>query len=200
MENMSEAVTFWLDNKISSGIKVAEVGRQALVAYREKFYVVEGGAAHMKGSKPLHYSKTSLPTIWKKALRGISTPPDDPTDHQEQEILPATIMNKKERAKMTLSTSPTSVPQEQTPACEKNLPTPPRHLPPLKKPVATKPPASTQTVIPANCPYCNSKHELPLEKGKNGRAFFVACSKCAMEFAVRFVPVTIFQAQVAAFK
>lgn len=57
-----------------------------------------------------------------------------------------------------------------------------------------------QSVVVANCPYCNHKHELTLDKGKNGKPFFVACVRCAVEFAVRYVPVTVYQAQVAAFK
>ena len=42
---MDETITFWLDNKISSGFKVAEIGSQSLVSYRDKYYVVVGGAA-----------------------------------------------------------------------------------------------------------------------------------------------------------
>jgi hypothetical protein len=54
--------------------------------------------------------------------------------------------------------------------------------------------------VAACCPECRFKHELPLEKGKNGRPFFVACAKCKAEFAVRFVPVMVYQAQVAGFR
>jgi transposase-like protein len=52
----------------------------------------------------------------------------------------------------------------------------------------------------ANCPYCNARHEIQVEKGKNGKPFFMACSKCKSEFAVRFVPVAMYQAQVAGFR
>lgn len=58
----------------------------------------------------------------------------------------------------------------------------------------------TQAVVGATCPYCQHKQDIPFEKGKNGKPFFVACSRCTTEFAVRFVPVTMYQAQVAAFK
>ena len=78
------------------------------------------------------------------------------------------------------------------------------------KPVATatkksatadlKPVKIIQTVVAATCPYCSHKQDLPFEKGKNGKPFFVACVRCSTEFAVRFVPVTMYQAQVAAFK
>src|SRR6185369_269432 len=52
---------------------------------------------------------------------------------------------------------------------------------PVKKP-ESKP--AGQTVVVAGCPYCSHKHELALEKGKNGKAFFVECSRCNREFAV----------------
>ena len=68
---------------------------------------------------------------------------------------------------------------------------------PVKK-IDAKPVA--QTMVAAQCPYCGQKHEIPVEKGRNGRPFFVTCTKCTVDFAVRFVPVTLFQAQVAAFK
>ena len=48
---MSEPVQFWLDNKMSAGIKVAAIANQTLVVYREKFYVVEKDAAHSRGGK-----------------------------------------------------------------------------------------------------------------------------------------------------
>jgi hypothetical protein len=51
--SMEEAITFWLDNKICSGFKVAEIDRQTLVSYRDKFYLVENGAARMNGVRPL---------------------------------------------------------------------------------------------------------------------------------------------------
>ncbi|HIJ82062.1 MAG TPA: hypothetical protein HPP76_10190, partial [Desulfuromonadales bacterium] len=71
-----------------------------------------------------------------------------------------------------------------------------------KKSVAAevKPVKIIQTVVAATCPYCSHKQDLPFEKGKNGKPFFVACVRCSTEFAVRFVPVTMYQAQVAAFK
>lgn len=200
---MEEVVTFWLDNKISSGVKVAEIGPQMLVLYRDKYYLVEGGAARMKGVRPLHFSRSSLPTIWKKALRGILPPAAAaPTVHPEDEYLPATTSIKKERPKMKKSVTTETEPSEA--------------LPEIKLPVQSeagsvaKPASKTikkteakplpQSVVLASCPYCNHKHELALEKGKNGKPFFVACARCTVEFAVRYVPVTVYQAQVAAFK
>ena len=37
------------------------------------------------------------------------------------------------------------------------------------------------------------------EKGKSGKPFLLVCSKCNGDFAVRFVEVTIYQAEVAGF-
>lgn len=199
---MEEAVTFWLDNKISSGFKVAEIGSQMLVSYRDKYYVVEGGAAKMKGVRPLHFSKSSLPTIWKKAIKGILPPVAAPVVHQEDDYLPATTSIKKERPTMkksvpTETESSETLPEIKPPVRAEAAPETKPAPKPVKKAEAKPLP---QSVVVANCPYCNHKHELALDKGKNGKPFFVACAKCTAEFAVRYVPVTMYQAQVAAFK
>ncbi|MBW4054865.1 MAG: hypothetical protein HIU83_05595 [Proteobacteria bacterium] len=193
---MEEAITFWLDNKICSGFKVAEIGRQTLVSYRDKYYLVENGAARMNGVRPLHYSKTSMPTIWKKAMKGIMPPTATVIEHPEDENLPATTSTKKERTTMQKNhTAPSELAEEQ-----------PQVIKPVqaasKRAVAAelKPFKIIQTVVAATCPYCNHKQDLPFEKGKNGKPFFAACVRCSTEFAVRFVPVTMYQAQVAAFK
>lgn len=193
---MEEAITFWLDNKICSGFKAAEIGRQTLVSYRDKFYLVENGAARMKGVKPLHYSKTSMPPLWKKAMKGIIPPSVALIDHPEDENLPVTTSTKRERTAMQKSTtSPSDLPEDQ-PQVFKAAPASP------KKSAATdlKPVKIIQAVVAATCPYCNHKQDLPFEKGKNGKPFFVVCVRCSTEFGVRFVPVTMYQAQVAAFK
>ncbi|MEI6215157.1 MAG: hypothetical protein WCP10_13720 [Desulfuromonadales bacterium] len=192
---MDEAITFWLDNKVSTGIKVTEIGLQMLVVYRDKFYVVENGAALMKGGRALYYSKTSLPGLWKKAQRGILPPPAADETVSPDDYLPVAISKRRERTKMP-STSE-AVQQDNSP----NIKTPqaPRQSAASKK-SGVKPVATTQTGVTAGCPYCNCKHELSIEKGKNGKAFLVTCLKCSGEFGVRFVPTTVFQAQVAAFK
>ncbi len=193
---MEETITFWLDNKICSGFKIAEIGSQALVLYRDKYYIIVGGAARMNGVRPLHYSKTSMPLLWKKALRGILPPPVAVTEDAEDEFLPITTSPKKERKPMqkdmTVSEFTEAVPLAARPA------------PAAAKKSATatdvKPVKISQATIAATCPYCSHKQDLPFEKGKNGKPFFVACVRCSSEFAVRFVPVTLYQAQVAAFK
>ena len=195
---MEETITFWLDNKICSGFKIAEIGSQALVLYRDKYYIVVGGAARMNGVRPLHYSKTSMPLLWKKALRGILPPPPVAvTEETEDEFLPITTSLKKERKPMQKdSTVSESEFSEAAPVAAKPAPA-------AAKKSATadvKPVKISQAVVAATCPYCSHKQDLPFEKGKNGKPFFVACVRCSSEFAVRFVPVTLYQAQVAAFK
>jgi DNA-directed RNA polymerase subunit RPC12/RpoP len=192
---MEETITFWLDNKICSGFKIAEIGSQTLVSYRDKYYIVVGGAAKMNGVRPLHYSRTSMPLLWKKAMKGILPPPAAVIEYAEDEFLPATTSTKKERKPMQKSSSTSDFSEEQPLAAK-----PAQSA--AKKSVAAdiKPVKIVQAVVAATCPYCNHKQDLPFEKGKNGKPFFVACVRCSTEFAVRFVPVTMYQAQVAAFK
>ena len=192
---MEETITFWLDNKICSGFKIAEIGSQTLVLYRDKYYIIVGGAAQMKGVRPLHYSKTSLPLLWKKAMKGILPPPVAVTEYAEDEFLPITTSTKKERKYMQKDTIESEL-SEMPPVAKKPAPAP------AKKTVGAeiKPAKIVQAVVAAICPYCSHKQDIPFEKGKNGKPFFVACIRCSSEFAVRFVPVTMYQAQVAAFK
>jgi hypothetical protein len=197
---MEEAVTFWLDNKISSGFKVAEIGSQILVSYRDKFYVIEGGAAQMKGVRPLHYSKSSMPPVWKRAMKGILPPLAVEIECPEEENLPVTTSTKKERTKMQKPVISVADRIDFQPHGEKPQQAPAKSHSHSKALSDVKTIKATQTVVVANCPYCNQKHDLAIEKGKNGKPFFVACARCSVEFAVRFVPVTMYQAQVAAFR
>lgn len=194
---MSDALSFWLDNKVASARKVAELGDQVLVDYRGRFYVIKDGAALMKGSKPLHYSKSSMPAVWKKAMRG-EVPALQPAAGDDGP-LPVASVTKRVRIKKEMEEP--AMPESRAVAVE-TVPAPKAAEPkpagkPLRK-IEQKP--VSQSTVTAGCPYCNQKHELPLEKGKSGKPFFVTCTKCATDFAVRFVPVTMFQAQVAAFR
>jgi hypothetical protein len=196
---MSEPVQFWLDNKMSAGIKVAAIADQTLVVYREKFYVVEKDAAHSRGGKALRYSRSSLPIIWKKALQGEVPPPEGlilPAD----DALPTPTTTKRERPKKAApQPAEPSQPLSQTPAAPART----SSASEIKSTGSAKKmnvKQVAQTTVSANCPECNLKHEFPLEKGKNGKPFLTACARCKAEFAVRFVPATIFQAQVAGFR
>jgi len=68
-----------------------------------------------------------------------------------------------------------------------------------KAPKKVKSKPDSHSPVIANCPYCNTRHDVPIEKGKNGKPFFMRCSKCKNEFAVRFVQITIYKAEVAGF-
>lgn len=192
---MEETITFWLDNKICSGFKVAEIGTQTLVSYRDKYYIIVRGAALMKGVRPLHYSKTSMPLLWKKAMKGILPPPVATIEHGDDDFLPITTSTKKERKPMQKNPVAAESSEEQPQAVK-----PAQSAPKRAPAVESKPVKIVQTTVAATCPYCSHKQDLPFEKGKNGKPFFTVCVRCSTEFAVRFVPVTMYQAQVAAFK
>lgn len=197
---MEETITFWLDNKICSGFKIAEIGPQTLVSYRDKYYVVVKGAALMKGVRPLHYSKTSMPLLWKKAMKGILPAPAVTAQHADDDFLPITTSTKKERTAMKKTDTSAQEFSEEQPLVSAPPQSAPKKSAPAKASTEIKPVKIVQTVVTATCPYCNHKQELPVEKGKNGKPFFATCTRCSTDFAVRFVPVTMYQAQVAAFK
>jgi len=200
---MSDTVQFWLDNKMSAGIKVAEIGDQLLVLYREKFYVVEQGAARMNGGKSLHYSKSSMPTIWKKALRG-ETLPADALKITNDESLPVATSTKRVRIKTDIAEPPSTSQAEASSCSPVQSQTKSKPAAEVKAPLTSNKQKSSQaaqqTSVIAHCPYCNQKHDLPLDKGRNGKPFFMVCARCKTDFAVRIVPVTAYQAQVAGFR
>ena len=189
---MNEPVSFWLENRNCAGIKAAELGDQVLVLYRDRYYVVTGGAAQTRAGKPLRFSLSSLPATWKRALKGEVLPPV--TLPSETEVLPTATTSRRERKK-TEEPVMTELHQETAPEKSEKTDLP---LAKARRKGEAKP--VHQPPVVANCPYCNARHEIPVEKGKNGKPFFLPCSRCKAEFAVRFVQVTLFQAQVAGFR
>ncbi len=189
---MAESISFWLENRNCAGTKAAAIGDQVLVLYRDRYYLVEGGASKTKGGKPLRFSTSSLPSDWKRALKGdvpsLTTSPSGIDSVTTSHL----SMRGRKKAEETLMSD-----QQQDPIADKSEKAPPP-LAKVRRKVEAKP--LTQQPVAANCPYCNARHEIPLEKGKNGKPFFIPCSRCKIEFAVRFVQVTIYQAQVAGFK
>ncbi len=190
---MADAVSFWLDNKMSSGIKAAVIGNQILVHYRERYYVIADGAALMKGGRTIRYAKSTLPNVWKRALRGLVLPSysELPEAESDEAAMPRPTRTKKERTIVntpSAAPAPIAAPAPQIPAKASQL----------RKKAEAKPAA--QASVTAGCPYCSHKHELPVEKGKNGKAFILVCGKCSTEFAVRFVQVVQYQAQTAGFR
>lgn len=194
---MAESVTFWLDNKSSAGTKVAQFGKQTLVNYRDRYYVVEDGAALRKAGKPLRYSPSSLPTLWRRVLQGTA-PSIDTTAPGESVTPRKSAVNRRaaaRREKKEESVMPEKQ-QVEVPSVEPSTAAP-------VKPKTTRKPAgkpAAQALVAADCPYCSQKHEIPIEKGRSGKPFFQTCSKCRNDFAVRFVQVTLYQSQVAGFK
>jgi hypothetical protein len=185
---MSEAVTFWIDNKNCVGKIAVRIGDQSLVIYRDRYYVLRDGTAQSRGGKPLRYSLSSLPVPWKRALKGeMQLPAALAVELEPMPKPPKQARKKREKPVMT-----EPIPETVTPV-------------PEKQPVKTSRPAkkadklSAKAPVIANCPYCKASHELPVEKGKSGKPFFLACSKCKGDFAVRFIEVTIYQAEVAGF-
>ena len=208
---MSETVQFWLDNKMSTGTRVAAVGDQLLVSYRDRFYVVVNGAALAKGGKAQQFSKTSLPALWKKAMRGILPIQSDAVTAADEEILPLATTTTRARVKkdkippVASAASETSTPPPTPAALPSSSSTKQGSqdtaLPKQQKTVRkAEPVQSAQESAVAECPYCGQRHDLTLDKRKNGKPFFVSCTKCAAEFAVRFVQVSVYQAQVAGFR
>jgi hypothetical protein len=189
---MGESVTFWLDNRNCAGTRVAVIGDQVLVLYRDRYHVVTNGAAQTKGGKPLRYSPSSLPTLWKRALKGDVSLPE--TSASVSETVQITQPPKRERKKVEKTTMPEQGEATPVEKIEKVS------VPTAKAPKNVEAKTATQPPVAASCPYCNTRHEIPVEKGKNGKPFFMPCNKCKSEFAVRLVQVTVYQAQVAGFR
>jgi len=197
---MSVPVQFLLDNNLSDGIKVAEIEEKLLVAYREKYYVVVDGVAQMKGSKPLQYSKVSIPTVWRMSMSEVYPSPSVPlvtaADDSPAGAGPGndSVQNgpnvpalAEEAQKPLRSTVAERSPQ---PARSKQV-----------KPAAKVEPIQlAQEFVEAKCPYCGHKNEIMLDRGRRAKPFFVPCDKCSEEFAVKLVQVLAYQAQVAGFR
>ena len=201
-QDMSESVSFWLDNKMSAGIKVAELEGQLLVTYRDKFYVVVNGAAQMRGSRALHYSRSSLPAIWRKALLEEAPPlqAEALPEHLKETgpaAVSANLSHEEEKSMLQAADSERTAPQpEETPHKKK----PQDNTRPPKPAGKSGPPVLAQEFVEAKCPYCSHTNEIMLDKSKRAKPFFTPCAKCDVEFAVRLVQVTIYQAQVAGFR
>jgi hypothetical protein len=198
---MAEGVKFWLENKNVAGNRVGSLADQVLVEYRSRFYLVAEGAAVMKGGKPLRYSLTTLPADWKKILKedaattaAAVTPNAEPADPAKRPTARKARVRTAPMSESTPAAPLSEAPEKAQKAARKAV----AHT---AGPLATGPVANppVQTSVPVECPYCQQKQEIPLEKGRSGKPFFQSCVKCQADFAVRFVAVTRYQAQVAGF-
>lgn len=193
MDISAETVSFWLDNKMSSGVKVAAAGDLNLVLYRERYYVVADGAAQTKAGKTVRYSKSSLPALWRKALRGEAVTP--PPDKATEELQTMPIQTRLTRKAQNTPKPPATVEQPSPP----EAPVVVSKTKKARKSGKSEVKPALQSFVTASCPYCEHKHELPVDKGKNGKPFFSVCSRCNGEFGVRFVQVLQYVAQTAGF-
>jgi len=194
---MAEAITFWLDNKQAAGTRLGQLDDQILVNYRDRYYVIVNGAAMMKSGRPLRFSNSSLPLSWKKLLKGETAPVLESSYHEEQiDTIPTVsrkmnIIKRKEESSMP-DTKKTVTEDSDWPK------TPAKKSSSTARKFAAKPAA--QSIVVAECPYCSNRHEIAVERGRNGKPFFQSCSRCSNDFAVKFVQVTVYQAQVAGFR
>ena len=152
----------------------------------------------MKGSKPLRYSPSTLPTVWKKALQVDPSVADGPTIMEPDKPAQSNVIKKT----TVKEANEVSVMPEPTPLAPSAPPVQPKQQVIKARKATRKSDANpaAQSVVAAECPYCGQKHEIPVEKGRRGKPFFHSCTSCKSDFAVRFVQVTIYQAQVAGFR
>ena len=205
---MAEGVTFWLDNKKSVGTKAASLGDQLLVNYRNRFYLVADGVAVTKGSKALRYSLSTLPADWKMILReetaatGACAAGSPGTDLDKPAKSPVTRkLPVKKMIEIEGPVMPEPTPGELTCLVPEKKHKPSRNEPKTdSKTASVSVTTSVQTTVPVECPYCSHNQDISVEKGIDGQPFFLACAKCLGDFAVRFVAVITYQAQVAGFR
>lgn len=204
---MSEPVRFWLDNRLHDGSRVAEIGEQLLVEYGEKYYIVVDGVARMKGSKPLCYSKLSIPTVWRASMAGTPSPHSAPRDAVADD-LPGAGGGLAEGAAAKAAGVPPATDDGQLPERPARPSAAAKASGRSSQPSDSKQPRPgkgepiqlAQEFVEAKCPYCGHRNEIVLDRSRRARPFFVPCDKCAGEFAVKLVQVLAYQAQVAGFR
>jgi len=202
---MPETVRFWLDNKLCDGSKSAGIGEQLLVEYREKYYVVVDGVTQMKGSKPLCYSKLSIPTEWRMAMGAApashAAPRGDtageaagPAAGSAEKVagVPPSPAEDGQLPERPARPSATAKASDRSPQQSGSKPARPAGK--------TEPLQLAQEFVEAKCPYCGHRNEIVLDRNRRARPFFQPCDKCGGEFAVKLVQVLAYQAQVAGFR
>jgi len=200
-----ETVRFWLDNRQVYGVVNGVMDGDVLVSYQKRFYVIRGDVPLMKNRRPLRYTATTLPAVWKKALQsagptgrssaiaqpGLGPREADPVPPKAAKKIKASEnlknVQKIERAIMENL--------EEAPAQE--IAVEGKRISKRAKKSETGKSTKGEPVI-FECPYCHHKAEAPPGR-KDGRPFFHTCEKCNGEFGLRIVPVTAYQAEVAAF-
>ncbi len=200
-----ETIRFWLDNRQVYGVVTGENDGDLLVSYQKRFYIIRGDVPLMKNRRPLRFSATTLPAIWKKALHSATqarqtsatAQPDlgprelDPVPPKvSKEIIALEKLENVQKIERASMENVEEAPKQEITVAEKRI------SKRAKKGETGKSTKGEPVIF--ECPYCNHKAEAPPGR-KDGRPFFHTCEKCNGEFGLRIVPVTAYQAEVAAF-
>ncbi|MDD2337710.1 MAG: hypothetical protein PHD01_14180 [Geobacteraceae bacterium] len=204
-----ETVRFWLDNRQVYGVTHGEIDGDLLVSYQKRFYVIRGDVPLMKNRRPMRFTATTLPAIWKKALLGAPdsssqtgqssaavqddlspSGPDPIRPKARKETKALETLGKVQKIERAIMENVNETPKEEIQVEEKRI------SKRVKKGETGKSTKGEPVIF--ECPYCNHKAEAPPGR-KDGRPFFHTCEKCNGEFGLRIVPVTAYQAEVAAF-
>jgi transcription elongation factor Elf1 len=204
-----KTVRFWLDNKQLYGVVTGENDGDLLVSYQKRFYIIRGDVPLMKNRRPMRFTATTLPAIWKKALHGTpvsSTQTGQSSPAVQDDLSPKRLgpirrkareetkaletLGKVQKIERAIMENVDETPKEEIQVEEKRI------SKRVKKGETGKSTKGEPVIF--ECPYCNHKAEAPSGR-KDGRPFFHTCEKCNGEFGLRIVPVTAYQAEVAAF-
>jgi len=215
-----ETVRFWLGrNKQVYGLVTAKAEGDLLVLYQSRYYVVRGDASILKNGRPVRFTPSTLPASWRRMLNGMPEDgtlpllePDSTPSKWDRVEAPSPFSIEKRNDETGVSHAETTAettteterggvnmegesqaPESSLQKEEESAAVTPKRA---KKGEGAKP-AKGEPIAFA-CPYCNHRAEAPPAR-KDGKPFFQTCEKCNGEFAVRIVPVTVYQAEVAAF-
>ena len=215
-----DTVRFWLDrNKQVYGLVTAKAEGDLLVLYQSRYYIVRGDASILKNGRPVRFTPSTLPASWRRILTGVPEngtlpllePSSTPSKWDRVEV-PSPFSTEQRKDETEASHVETAV--EATTEKERggvNMDgegqAPESNLKKEEEGAAAAPKRAKKgegakttkgDPITFTCPYCNHRAEAPSAR-KDGKPFFHTCEKCNGEFAVRIVPVTVYQAEVAAF-
>ena len=215
-----DTVRFWLDrNKQVYGLVTAKAEGDLLVLYQSRYYIVRGDASILKNGRPVRFTPSTLPASWRRILTGVPENGDLPLlepsstpSKWDKADAPSPFSTEKRKDEAEASHVETAI--EATTEKERggtDLMSEDQHgdneirkdeevtaAAPKKSRKGEGAKPSKGEPITFTCPYCNHRAEAPSAR-KDGKPFFQTCEKCNGEFAVRIVPVTVYQAEVAAF-
>lgn len=215
-----DTVRFWLGrNKQVYGLVTAKAEGDLLVLYQSRYYIVRGDASILKNGRPVRFTPSTLPASWRRILTGVPEngtlpllePSSTPSKWDRVEApSPFSTEYRKDEAEASNEETEVDATKEkergsvnmdgESQVAESNLKKDAEGG--AEAPKRARKGEGAKTVkgepIAFACPYCNHRAEAPPAR-KDGKPFFQTCEKCNGEFAVRIVPVTVYQAEVAAF-